>query len=225
MSVSTSPRDSWKSGVQSAFTFQGLRPVHPLNLPGLPMLQAQGSSQLIGGIIIATATSTPCTHAQADHSQVWPPVAGGQPPPQWQKIYSLSARPGPPCVKRELKQFCKSWQLGCLPSFSVFQFPSLLWVPGLLTQPLGREAANGTWFRGSRMGWEGSNYIASFLQNILLYPTTPLPGLLWLMEPASFKAIFFATFWVVFIQWYYWAPVTGMHCSGTQVSCCLTNII
>ena len=89
----------------------------------------------------------------------------------------------------------------------------------------GREAPNGTWFRGSRMGWEGSKFIASFLQSIRPHPTTPPPGLLWLMEPASFKAFFFATFLVVFIQWHCWAPATGMHCSGTQVSCCLTNII
>lgn len=140
-----------------------------------------------------------------------PPHAAGpvvlslQVPPQWQKLQSV-CQTSPHYVKGELKQFRKplhkSWQLSQL--FFLFILCSLfllwLWVTGLLIQPLGREAPNGTWFTGNRVGWEGSKYIASYLQNILPHTTIPLPGLSQIMEPTSFKAFFFASFLVVFIQ-------------------------
>lgn len=78
----------------------------------------------------------------------------------------------------------------------------LLWLCGTgpLTQPLGKEAPNGALFKGSRMMWEGSKHIASYLPNILPLAPMHLPGRAQLAAPMSFKTLFFASFLPVFIQ-------------------------
>lgn len=78
----------------------------------------------------------------------------------------------------------------------------LLWLcgTGLLTQPLGKEAPNGAWFKSSRMEWEGSKHIASYLPNILPLAPMPLPGRAQLAAPMSLKTLFFASFLPVFIR-------------------------
>lgn len=89
----------------------GAQACPPSQLSRPPYVAGPGFLSTHWDVIRAIAASSLCTRTGRLSSRLTP-SSGRAAPTQQQKLCSLSARSGPPCVKRELKQFHKSWQLG-----------------------------------------------------------------------------------------------------------------